>query len=96
MPTGIYESQSGLMEISSKIDVNLTRLPGGKVKIDWNIPDAKAYAGAVVVLSDRALNPSNTPTDGVRYVASDNLASPADRIGVPWPAPKSTPWWARV
>lgn len=51
--------------------------------ISWNIPkNAIAYDGAIVLVSPQELNPSNYPTNGVKYTASNDLTSPADMIGL--------------
>lgn len=43
----------------------------------------KAAEGAVVLLSDKTLTPNNYPSDGDRYVASTDMAAPADTISGP-------------
>lgn len=65
-----------------ELQARLTRLSPTSVKITW-VPPAKpyAYAGALVTASLFELNPSNFPVDSVRYAASNDWESPADRIG---------------
>lgn len=65
-----------------ELQVRLTRLTDTSVKLTWNVPsNPYVYAGALVLASLFELNPSNFPTDGVRYVASTDFATAADRIG---------------
>ena len=65
-----------------ELQVRLTRLSPTSVKLTWTAPaNPYVYAGALVVASLFELNPSNFPTDGVRYVPSTDFAAPADRIG---------------
>lgn len=50
--------------------------------ITWNVPSpAVAYDGIIVTASLTDINPSNYPTDGVKYTASTNLITPADKLG---------------
>jgi hypothetical protein len=59
------------------------RLSPTSLQVTWNIPaDAKAYNGAIVLCSPVELNPSNYPTNGVRYKASANFAIQADSVGL--------------
>lgn len=53
-----------------------------KLCITWTIPkNPIAYDGAIVLVSPQELNPSNYPTNGVKYNASNDLTQPADMIG---------------
>lgn len=64
------------------VALKLTRLDLNTASLSWNQPDDfKVYAGAVVLISDQPMNPSNFPSDGVRYTASTDLAAPASVIG---------------
>ncbi len=50
--------------------------------VSWTLPKTtNAYDGALVLVSQRELNPSNQPTDGVTYVGSSDLSAPANTIG---------------
>jgi hypothetical protein len=65
-----------------ELQVRLTRLSSTSVKISWNVPEKPyVYAGAIVLASLTELNPSNFPTDSVRYSASADFNVPADRVG---------------
>lgn len=65
-----------------ELQVRLTRLSATSAKVSWSVPsNPYAYAGALVVASLSELNPSNFPTDSVRYTASSDLNTPADRLG---------------
>ena len=51
--------------------------------ISWELPSTfNAYDGLVVVASTTEINPSNYPTDSVKYTASLDLTVPADRLGL--------------
>lgn len=50
--------------------------------ISWELPTTfNAYDGLVVVASTTEINPSNYPTDSVKYTASVDFNTPADRLG---------------
>jgi hypothetical protein len=54
--------------------------------ITWKIPSPgpgalPAYNGALILASLNEINPSNYPTDGVKYTASSDISVPADKIG---------------
>ena len=60
----------------------LTRLSATSVKISWTPPATpQVYNGALVLASLLPLNPSNIPTDTVRYTASTVWGSPINQIG---------------
>jgi hypothetical protein len=65
-----------------KMSISLQQLAtdATTLRITWTNPPApyKAYAGAVVVLSETPLPADAHPEDGKRYVASSNWAAPAD------------------
>jgi hypothetical protein len=66
----------------SELSARQRRLSPTSIKVSWTIPDNPiAYNGAIVVCSPIELNPSNFPTDGVRYTASSSLNHHADQIG---------------
>ena len=65
-----------------QVTLTLTRTSLTTATLSWTIPaDAKVYGGAVVLISDAPMDPSNFPTDGVQYVASSDLTSPQSKIG---------------
>jgi hypothetical protein len=66
-----------------ELQARTTRISSTSIKVTWNVPRSPlAYAGAIVVASPVELNPSNFPTDGVRYVASSNFAVAANKLGL--------------
>jgi hypothetical protein len=83
MPIGLYDSVTGLMQDGEKINLTLTKLDDTTIKLSWNpiIAADSTYDGILVTLSERPINPSNYPTDGVKYTASDNWLATADSIG---------------
>jgi hypothetical protein len=59
-----------------------SRVSPTSIKVTWATPiKPQAYNGCIVVVSPVELNPSNYPTNGVRYAASSNIAAPADKLG---------------
>ena len=65
-----------------ELQVRLIRLSATSVKLTWMPPKSPyAYAGALVTASLFELNPSNFPTDSVRYTSSTDFATPADKLG---------------
>lgn len=66
-----------------EVKASQVRLSPTSIKITWTPPgEPKAYNGVIVVVSPQPLNPSNFPTDGVRYTASADWAAPKDMIGL--------------
>ena len=64
------------------VTLTLTRTSLSTATVSWTTPaDTKVYAGAVVLLSETPMDPSNFPTDGVKYVPSSDLTAPASLIG---------------
>lgn len=50
--------------------------------ITWQLPTTfNAYDGLVVVASTTEINPSNYPTDNVKYTSSLDMNSPSDKLG---------------
>ena len=50
--------------------------------VSWQLPSTfNAYDGVVVVASTTEINPSNYPTNNVKYNASVDLNTPSDRLG---------------
>ena len=59
------------------------RVSPTSIRVLWTPPaNPNAYNGVIVVCSPVELNPSNFPTDGVRYAGAASFASPADMIGL--------------
>jgi len=51
--------------------------------VSWTLPKTtNAYDGALVLSSTRDFNPSNMPTDGVKYNPSTDLSNPNNTIGL--------------
>jgi len=64
------------------VSLVLTRTSLTTATLSWTIPaDAKVFAGAIVLISDKPMDPSNFPTDGVQYTASSDITAPASKIG---------------
>jgi hypothetical protein len=70
-----------LWEEGQSISLSLIRTSPTSASITWTLPQSpKAYNGAVIVVSDKLLNHSNVPTDGIKYTPSQDLANPIDEI----------------
>ena len=64
------------------VSIKLERTALTTATISWEIPEsAEIYSGAIVLISDQPMNPSNFPSDGVQYQASTDLSSPNSMIG---------------
>ena len=86
MTKGIPDAGNYVWLEGQQIVPTFDRTSGTTVTIGWKIPASspgaiKAYNGALVLLSLTPINASNYPTDGVKYIASSNISSPADKIG---------------
>ena len=65
-----------------QVTLTLTRTSLDSATLSWTIPDtAKVYSGALILLSEVPMDPSNFPTDGVKYQASTDWQNPASKIG---------------
>lgn len=70
-----------------QIQLKLSRPTPTTVQLDWVYPaDMKVTTGALLLLSVDQLNPSNYPTDSVKYTASTDFLAPGDTIGANAPA----------
>jgi hypothetical protein len=83
---GIPDAGNYVWLEGQQILATLERVSPTSALISWNIPTPapgaiKAYNGAIVLLSLTEINPSNFPTDTVKYNASTNFSFPADKIG---------------
>ena len=64
------------------VEFKLTRASGTSATLSWTQPEnLKVYAGGIVLISEQPLNPSNFPSDGVRYSPSTDLQNPNSKIG---------------
>jgi hypothetical protein len=64
------------------VTLNLKRTSLTSATLTWDIPaDYKIFAGAIVLISDTPMDPSNFPTDGLKYTASTDLSAPLSMIG---------------
>lgn len=82
MPSGAPDTSQDISVDGSAIilDFERTSDTGGVLK--WKIPQgSRTYDGILITGSLREINPSNFPTDSVKYVASQDFSQPADRIG---------------
>lgn len=67
---------------STQISVTFNRIDETNGSISWNLPpNIKYYDGAVVLLSSIEPTHAETPVDGVRYSASQDMLVPADLLG---------------
>jgi hypothetical protein len=59
------------------------RLSSTSIEVSWIVPkNPMVYNGVIVVCSPVELNPSNFPTDGVRYNGSSDFSVISDQIGL--------------
>lgn len=65
-----------------QVTLALTRTTLNTATLTWTMPaDLKVFSGAVVLLSETPMDPSNFPTDGVKYSASSDFSAPNSKIG---------------
>lgn len=86
MTRGIPDAGNYVWLEGQQIVPTFNRTSDTTATISWNIPTPapgaiRAYNGVLVLLSLSAINASNYPTDGVKYLASSNILAPADKIG---------------
>lgn len=73
---------SALQSEGNGLALTFERTTTATGRLTWTAPTAPlSYDGIVIVVSQSEINPSNYPTDGVKYTASANLLSPLDMIG---------------
>lgn len=73
---------NALQTEGAQVSLSFTRLTPTTGKLTWTLPETlKAYDGILIVSHVAEINPSNYPTNGVKYTASANLLTPADSIG---------------
>jgi hypothetical protein len=82
MPSGLPDDTNLLFTEGQSISLTFTRDTSGTFGVlAWTIPPgAKVYDGMLITGSISEINPSNFPTDGVKYNASADWNAPADRI----------------
>lgn len=82
MPRGVPDASNLLWVEGQSIILDFERLTPTTGKLSWSIPtNFRVYDGIVITSALKEINPSNYPTDSVRYTASNNLTAPADMIG---------------
>lgn len=82
MPRGVPDASNLLWVEGQEIVLDFLRTSDTEGTLTWTLPSTpRAYDGIVITASLREINPSNYPTDGVRYEASTNLGVPEDQIG---------------
>ena len=82
MPRGIPDASNLLWVEGQSIVLDFERTTTTTGKISWSLPkNSRTYDGILITASVKEINPSNFPTDGVKYTASTDLNVPVDRIG---------------
>ena len=86
MALGVQDTSGQLWQEGQSVTLTFLRSATDPTQgtLTWNIPtNAQVYNGIVITAALREINPSNYPTNGVRYTPSNNLALNAanDRIG---------------
>lgn len=79
--SSIAENVNSLETAGKATGIRFQRTGPTTGTVTWNILNNGTYDGIVITASLVEINPSNYPTDGVRYNASSNFNSPADKIG---------------
>lgn len=65
-----------------QIVLKLSRPTSTTIQLSWTYPTGMSLtAGALILVSEKPLNPSNWPTDTAKYTASTDLAAPVDTLG---------------
>jgi hypothetical protein len=83
MTSIISNSGSYIATEGAAIRLDFKRTGDTTATISWTIPaePKRAYNGFLIVLSNQEINPSNFPTESVKYKASTDYSLPNDRIG---------------
>jgi hypothetical protein len=82
MPRGIPDASNILWVEGQSISIDFDRTSPTTGTVSWKVPVApKIYNGILILASPKEINPSNYPTDGVRYNASSDIGTPGDKIG---------------
>lgn len=82
MPSGMPDNSQDLSVDGSAIILDFDRTSDTEGVLKWTIPQgSRTYDGILITGALKEINPSNFPTDSVKYTASSNFAAPADKIG---------------
>jgi len=82
MPAGIPDNSNELSVDGQQLILDFNRTSDTDGILTWTIPQgSRTYDGVLITGALKEINPSNYPTDSVKYTASANWAAPADRIG---------------
>ena len=82
MPKGISDASNYLWVEGQSITLDFDKTSPITGTITWTLPNnPKVYDGILILCSPKEINPSNYPTDGVKYNSSTDISAPADKIG---------------
>lgn len=81
MPNGTPDNTHRLDKDGASIVLDFERTSDTEGILTWEIPSSKLYDGILITGSLKEINPSNYPTDSVKYNPSPDFAVPADKIG---------------
>jgi hypothetical protein len=83
MTSTILSSGAYIATEGSSVELQFNRTSDTTATISWKVPASprRAYNGFLILLSDQAINPSNAPTDSVKYRATNDYSAPVDKIG---------------
>lgn len=71
-----------LQHEGEQLTVSLTRTSSNTLQLNWAFPsEMRATAGALLLVSEQQMNPSNRPSNTALYTPSADLLAPADTIG---------------
>ena len=83
MPSGLSDNSSLVSIEGQSIILDFKKTGATTGVLTWTIPTTiRVYGGMLLTASLKEINPSNYPTDKVRYTASADLSTPADTIGL--------------
>jgi hypothetical protein len=82
MTIGVPDAKNQLWEEGQEVDLSFTRTSPTSGTLTWKIPKRfRVYNGIVITCALKEINPSNYPTDGVRYNPSYDLTVQDDMLG---------------
>lgn len=82
MPAGIPDNSNELSVDGQAIILDFERTSDTEGKLTWTIPTgSRTYDGILLTGALKEINPSNYPTDSVKYTPSADWSTPADKIG---------------
>lgn len=82
MPNGFPDNSQEVSAEGQSIILNFERTSPTTGTLSWTVPTpVRAYNGILITGAIREINPSNYPTDSVRYTGSSDFSVIADRIG---------------